>query len=62
MPQGLARLKIAEPGPPAWTKTPGAFLNDVDVGPEGVSPRDGTNNLQKVHGFIREITQGGIDY
>ncbi|KIZ42034.1 hypothetical protein OO18_19180, partial [Raoultella ornithinolytica] len=22
-----------------------AFLNDVDVGPEGVSPRDGTNNL-----------------
>ena len=44
------------------TKTPGAFLNDVDVGPEGVSPRDGTNNLQKVHGFIREITQGGIDY
>ncbi|ALQ46673.1 hypothetical protein ATN83_2558 [Raoultella ornithinolytica] len=37
-------------------------MNDVDVGPEGVSPRDGTNNLQKVHGFIREITQGGIDY
>mgnify|MGYP000399630487 CR=1 FL=1 len=43
--RGLARLQIAEPGPPAWTKKPGAFLNDVDVGPEGVSPRDGTNNL-----------------
>lgn len=58
--RGLGRIKKtggnagAHPGLTARTKTPGAFLNDVNVGPEGVSPMDGTNKAVREAGRDRD--------
>ncbi|RAN85825.1 hypothetical protein B5P41_32840, partial [Bacillus sp. SRB_28] len=59
--RGLRRIKKtggnagAHPGLAARTKTPGAFLNDASVGPEGVSPMDGTNKTVREAGRDRDV-------
>jgi hypothetical protein len=59
--RGLRRIKKtggnagAHPGLTARTKTPGAFLNDASVGPEGVSPMDGTNKTVREAGRDRDV-------
>ena len=35
------------PSEPPWTNLPGADLNAACSGPEGVSPKDGTNTSAK---------------
>ncbi|MEF3097773.1 hypothetical protein QFJ66_00310, partial [Raoultella terrigena] len=59
--RGLRRIKKtgenagAHPGLAARTKTPGAFLNDAGVGPEEVSPKDGTNKTDREAGRDRDV-------